>query len=112
MDPPARLDGAVLHVLGQLQHLQPGLCVVEQAEHPPQGEDQLVQQAPSAVTNTDAVLTHTTRGAGASPWDQVLLGMDYMWTLWVKMMVSFIHYINDHSLAQNTRLRLVYDSLN
>ena len=34
-DPPASLNGPVLHVLGELQHLQPGLSIVTKAQQAP-----------------------------------------------------------------------------
>lgn len=36
LDPPASLNGPVLHVLGELQYIQPGLGVVTQGQEAPQ----------------------------------------------------------------------------
>lgn len=52
-DPPAGLDGPVLHVLGELQNLQADLSVITQAEGAPEGEGQLVEQASSARTQVE-----------------------------------------------------------
>lgn len=50
-DPPASLNGPVLHVLGQLQNLQASLHIVTEAQQPPQGQGQLVHQT-APTTNT------------------------------------------------------------
>lgn len=52
-DPPAGLDGPILHVLGELQNLQPDLSVVTQTQETPQGEGQLVEHTSSAWTQED-----------------------------------------------------------
>lgn len=49
-NPPAGLDGPILHVLGELQNLQPDLSVITQTQEAPQGQGQLVEQTPSAWT--------------------------------------------------------------
>lgn len=51
-DPPASLNGPVLHVLGELQHLQPGLGVVAETQQAPQGEGELVRHTTSTPTHT------------------------------------------------------------
>lgn len=52
-DPPAGLDGPILHVLGELQNLQPDFSVITQAEEAPEGEGQLVEQTSSARTQVE-----------------------------------------------------------
>lgn len=47
LDPPARFDGAVFWVLGQLQHLQPSICIIAQAQESPQRQGQLIRHAAS-----------------------------------------------------------------
>lgn len=49
-DPPAGLDGPVLHVLGELQNLQPNLSVITQSQEAPKGEEELVQHTTSENT--------------------------------------------------------------
>lgn len=49
-DPPAGLDGPVLHVFGELQNLQPNLSVITQSQKAPEGEDELVQHTSSVKT--------------------------------------------------------------
>lgn len=47
-EPPAGLDGAIFHVLGELQHLQASLGAATQAHQAPQGESELVYYTTSA----------------------------------------------------------------
>lgn len=50
LDPPASLDGPILHVLGELQHIQPGLSVVAQGQEAPQGQCESVPHKTSTIT--------------------------------------------------------------
>lgn len=52
-DPPAGLHSPVLCVLGELQHLQMSLGVVQQAEEAPQCDSELVQHPASTAEHTD-----------------------------------------------------------
>lgn len=54
-DPPARLDGAVLRVLGQFQHLQSRVCVIAQAQESPQRQGQLIRYTASEEEEKGAV---------------------------------------------------------
>lgn len=49
-DPPASLDGAVLWMLGELEHIQPSLSIVTQNQEAPQRERELVHLPPSSGT--------------------------------------------------------------
>lgn len=55
-DPPASLNGPVLHVFGKLQYIQPSFSVVAQTQQAPQRQREPVHHTASTPTHA---ITHT-----------------------------------------------------
>lgn len=64
-DPPASPDGPVLHVLGQLQHLQLCLGIVTETEAAPQGQGELIPHTASTTTQQQEVTQRVELHIGA-----------------------------------------------
>lgn len=72
-EPPASLDGAVLQVLGELQHLQTSVGAAAQAQQAPQRQSQLVQDPAPEQGTTSTKEQGITRVGRASRWTHLVL---------------------------------------
>lgn len=66
-DPPASLDGPVLRVFGEFQHVHTSLSIVRQTQEAPEGEREPVHRTASAPTRSSSETHSPTLCYNASP---------------------------------------------